>query len=103
MPAPGGGIQRIGYDQAQFEQAVREVILEPKSKPKPEEEAENKEEEVKEEEVKVELKAEDIAMIVSPMLREREGLSKLTVALATGQGVGGFHRRSSSRVETSRR
>lgn len=29
ITAPGGGILRIGYDQARFEQAVKEVIMEP--------------------------------------------------------------------------
>lgn len=70
ITAPGGGILRIGYDQAEFEQAVRDVITDPKVKPIEEGEEKVKVDvEVVEEKVKVEIRKEDVTVIVSPSLQ----------------------------------
>lgn len=71
-PAPGGGIQRIGYDQARYDQAVQEVIFKVESDPvrlaeKAEREAKEAEEKFREKERReaVEVKKEDVQLLVS--------------------------------------
>ncbi|KAL8293673.1 hypothetical protein RQP46_000374 [Phenoliferia psychrophenolica] len=72
ITAPGGGILRIGYDQARFEQAVKEVIIEPEDLSKKADAAtagadESTVVDVKVEAVKVEVKKEDIALVVKEL------------------------------------
>lgn len=65
MTAPGGGILRIGYDQARFEQAINEVLIEPVDLSETAAVVAEDKEKLAGPIVKVEVKKDDVALVVS--------------------------------------
>lgn len=91
-PAEGGGIIRIGYDQAKFEQAIKDVLTEPQNlNSKPEEEGEESQMEDAPKEVakvvKVEIRKEDVSLLVRITCFRMPSATDLRLILGLNSGV----------------